>query len=232
MNEVGEGLRSLDGMWVYLFGAVMVALSALIPPVPSTTLYVAMGALAANSDTLNPLLLGVSMLAGALAGDMATYALAVRFDVVNWRILAGRRWQAALAATRSRLQYNDLPLVMTSRFIPMGRLTMNIGSALVPHTWRVFIQHSFIAGVIWSVYSVGVGLLSGVWDGLSTEVAVLLAIVVSLVLGRAINNVISWWETRNLPAPTVQRKPKLRRRSVQRTEAKRETTQENPVPEA
>ena len=99
MNEVGEGLRSLDGMWVYLFGAVMVALSALIPPVPSTTLYVALGALAANTDSLNPLLLGASMLVGALAGDAATYALAVRFDVVNWRILAGRRWQAALAAT-------------------------------------------------------------------------------------------------------------------------------------
>ncbi|MGP5228369.1 DedA family protein [Arthrobacter rhombi] len=232
MNEVGEGLRSLDGMWVYLFGAVMVALSALIPPVPSTTLYVALGALAANTDSLNPFLLGASMLVGALAGDAATYALAVRFDVVNWRILAGRRWQAALAATRSRLKYNDLPLVMTSRFIPMGRLTMNIGSALVPHTWRVFLQHSLIAGVLWSVYSVGVGLLSGVWDGLSTEVAVLLAIVVSLVLGRAINNVISWWETRNLPAPSVQRKPKLRRRAVQRAETKRETTQENPAPEA
>lgn len=232
MNEVGEGLRSLDGMWVYLFGAVMVALSALIPPVPSTTLYVALGALAANTDTLNPLLLGASMLVGALAGDAATYALAVRFDVVNWRILAGRRWQAALAATRSRLKDNDLPLVMTSRFIPMGRLTMNIGSALVPHTWRVFLQHSLIAGVLWSVYSVGVGLLSGVWDGLSTEFAVLLAIVVSLVLGRAINNVISWWETRNLPAPTVHGKPKMRRRAAQRAEAKQESTQENPAPGA
>lgn len=227
MNEVGEGLRSLDGMWVYLFGALMVALSALVPPVPSTTLYVALGALAANSDSLNPFLLGVSMLVGALAGDIATYALALRFDVVNWRILAGRRWQAALSATRSRLKYNDLPLVMTSRFIPMGRLTMNIGSALVPHTWRVFIQHSLIAGVLWSVYSVGVGVLSGVWDSLSTEVAVLLAIVVSLVLGRAINTVISWWETRNLPAPTVQGQTK-QRRAVQRAAAKRAKAAENP----
>ncbi|MDN6168466.1 MAG: DedA family protein [Arthrobacter sp.] len=232
MNEVGEGLRSLDGTWVYLFGAVMVALSALIPPVPSTTLYVALGALAAQTDTLNPLLLAASMLVGAIAGDAAIYALAVRFDVVNWRILAGRRWQAALAATRNRLKDHDLPLVMTSRFIPMGRLTMNIGSALVPHTWRVFLQHSLIAGVLWSVYSVGVGLLSGAWDGLSTEVAVLLAIVVSLVLGRAINNVISWWETRNLPAPTVAGKSKLRRRAVKRAASAQEAPAENPVSEA
>ena len=172
------------------------------------------------------------MLVGAFAGDVLTYALAVRFDVVNWRILAGRRWQAALAATRSRLKDHDLPLVMTSRFIPMGRLTMNIGSALVPHTWRVFIQHSLIAGVLWSVYSVGVGVLSGVWDGLSTEVAVLLAIVVSLVLGRAINTLISWWETRNLPAPTVHRQPKLRRHAARKAAARNADTTENRLPGA
>lgn len=203
MNELGEGLRSLDDFWVYAVGALFVTVSALIPPVPSTTLFVALGALAANSDSLSPLLLGVAMLIGALAGDVATYALALRFDVVHWRILSGRRWQAALAAARSRLRDHDLPLVMTSRFIPLGRLTLNVGSALVPHPWGVFFRNSLIAGVIWSAYSVGVGVLSGLWEELDTEFAVLLAIVVSLVLGRAISTVIHWWETRNMPAAVL-----------------------------
>ncbi|MDN6201629.1 MAG: MFS transporter, partial [Micrococcaceae bacterium] len=57
-------------------------------------------------------------------------------------------------------------------------------------------------------------------------------IVVSLVLGRAINNVISWWETRNLPAPTVAGKSKLRRRAVKRAASAQEAPAENPVSEA
>lgn len=200
MNELGEGLRSLDDVWVYAVGALFVTVSALIPPVPSTTLFVALGALAANSDSLNPVLLAVAMLIGALAGDLATYALALRFDVVHWRILSGRRWQAALAAARTRLRDKDLPLVMTSRFIPLGRLTLNVGSALVPHPWSVFFRNSLISGIVWSAYSVGVGVLSGLWEELDTEFAVLLAIIVSLVLGRVISTVIHWWETRNMPA--------------------------------
>lgn len=216
MNELGEGLRSLDDVWVYAVGALFVTLSALIPPVPSTTLFVALGALAANSETLSPLLLGVAMLIGALAGDMATYALALRFDVVHWRILSGRRWQSALAAARSRLKDNDLPLVMTSRFIPLGRLTLNVGSALVPHPWGVFFRHSLIAGIAWAVYSVGVGVLSGLWEGLDTEFAVLLAIVVSLVLGRLISTAIQWWETRSMPAAVVAARTGLRARRQRR----------------
>ncbi|WP_372697605.1 DedA family protein [Arthrobacter sp. JSM 101049] len=216
MNELGEGLRSLDDIWVYAVGALFVAVSALIPPVPSTTLFVALGALAANSDSLNPVLLGVAMLMGALAGDIVTYLLALRFDVVHWRILSGRRWQAALAAARSRLKDNDLPLVMTSRFIPLGRLTLNVGSALVPHPWSVFFRNSLIAGIVWSIYSVGVGVLSGLWEDLDTEFAVLLAIVVSLVLGRLISTAIQWWETRSMPSAVVAARTGLRARRRRR----------------
>lgn len=216
MNEWGEGLRSLDDVWVYVVGALFVTVSALIPPVPSTTLFVALGALAANSDSLNPVLLGIAMLIGALAGDLATYALALRFDVVHWRILSGRRWQSALAAARSRLKDNDLPLVMTSRFIPLGRLTLNVGSALIPHPWNVFFRHSLIAGIVWSIYSVGVGVLSGLWEGLDTEFAVLLAIVVSLVLGRLISTAIHWWETRSMPSAVVAARTGLRARRKRR----------------
>lgn len=220
VNELGETLRSLDSGWVYVIGALFVTFSALIPPVPSTTLYVALGALAANSESLDPWLLGLSMLVGALAGDAATYALALRFDVVHWRILGGRRWQAALAAARSRLVDNGLPLVMTSRFIPLGRLTLNVGSALVPHPWKVFATHSLIAGVAWSIYSVGVGVLSGLWEGLDTEFAVLLAIVVSLVLGRGISAAIHWWETRKVPSAVVAAGTGLRARAAGRIAAR------------
>lgn len=192
VDQLGELLRDVDSWWVYPLGALFVTVSAMLPPVPSTTLFVALGALSASSDALNPFLLATAMLAGAMAGDVGTYALARRFDMSSWSLMRGRKRQAALSSARRRLASDGLPLVMTSRYIPLGRLTMNLAASLAPVPWRRFLLQAGIAGLVWSAYSVGVGVLSGVWPQLSTEFAVVLAIAVSLVLGKAISMVVEW----------------------------------------
>ncbi|WP_051299163.1 DedA family protein [Arthrobacter castelli] len=199
MNELGELLRSLDYWWIYPAGALFVTVSAMIPPVPSTTLFVALGSLSAQTDHLNPYLLAAAMLAGAVAGDAATFFVARRFNLTERKFFSGRRWQSGFQAARTRLGRKGLPLVLTSRFVPLGRLTLNVAAAMVPQPLRRFMAHSVLAGVLWSAYSVGVGTVSGALPQLSTEFAVLLAIAVSLALGTAINHAVSWWEGRQLP---------------------------------
>jgi membrane-associated protein len=200
MGELGELLRSLDYWWIYPAGALVVAVSALVPPVPSTTLFVALGSWSVHSAQLNPYLLAVCMLAGAVAGDAATFVLVRHFNLTEKRIFAGRHWQSAFRAAQTRLEGKGLPLVLTSRFVPLGRLTLNVAAGLVPQPMRRFMVHSLIAGILWSAYSVGIGALSGSWPQVSTEFAVLLAIAVSLVLSTVINNAVTWWEERRLPA--------------------------------
>lgn len=199
MNELGELLRSLDDWWIYPAGALFVAASAMVPPVPSTTLFVALGSLSVHSAQLNPYLLTVAMLAGAITGDAATFFLVRRFNLAEHKFFSGRHWQSGFRSARLRLGRKGLPLVLTSRFVPMGRLTLNVAAAMIPQPVRRFLTHSALAGVLWSAYSVGIGAISGAWPQLSTEFSVLLAIAVSLVLGTVINHVVSWWEGRQLP---------------------------------
>ncbi|MGG5752583.1 DedA family protein [Zafaria sp. Z1313] len=199
MNELGEALRELDSWWIYPVGALFVAVSALLPPVPSTTLFVALGSLAVNTGELDLMLLGAAMFVGGVAGDAATFLLARRFNLTELPVFAGRRWQSTFAAARARLDRNGLPLVLTARFVPLGRLTINVAAALVPQATRRFMAWSVIASVVWSAYSVGVGALSGAWPSLSTEFAVVLAIAVSLILGRLITFAITWWENHQIP---------------------------------
>ncbi|MGW6174240.1 DedA family protein [Arthrobacter sp. NPDC055138] len=199
MDELGELLRSLDYWWIYFVGTLFVTVSAMVPPVPSTTLFVALGSLSVHTDQLNPYLLAAAMLAGAVAGDTATFVLVRHFKLAERMIFAGEHRQAAFRAARTRLGRKGLPLVMTSRFVPLGRLTLNVAAGMIPQPGRRFLAHSVIAGVLWSAYCVGVGALSGAWPQLSTEFAVLLAIAISLVLGWLINQAISWWEGRQLP---------------------------------
>ncbi|MGJ9403525.1 DedA family protein [Arthrobacter sp. KK5.5] len=196
MDQWGELLRGLDPLWVYPLGALIVTLSAMVPPVPSTTLFVGLGAVSASSDALDPYLLAAAMFAGALAGDAATYALARRFDMASWSLMRGRKRQSALDSARRRLAHDGLPLVMSSRYIPLGRLTMNLASSLTPVPWNRFLVHACVAGAVWSVYSVGVGAMSGIWPQVSTEFAVVLAIAVSLLLGKAFSMLAEWVEDR------------------------------------
>lgn len=198
MNELFDTILALHPAWLYGVGAAFVAVSALLPPVPSTTLFVGLGALAGSEGHPNPYLLGLSMLAGALAGDVATYLLARRFRVTEWRIFSGARWQRTFRGARMRLTKNPTSLTLTSRFIPLGRLTMNVGAAVVPVPLASFVVQALMAGIIWSVYSVGIGVASSSWPGVSTGFTVVVAIAVSLLLGRLINQLVAWREGRRL----------------------------------
>lgn len=193
MEWLTEELTALDSAWLYPVAAFFVALSALVPPVPSTCLFVALGALSAKGGTPNGALLVAAMLTGAVAGDLATYLMIRRRDVANWRFLQGPRTQKALNASKDRMATHAVSWVLSSRFIPMGRLTMNVACAVTPVPWRTFMLYSVTAGVVWSLYSVGVGALSGLLPGLSTEFAVVLAITLSLLLGRAIAALSAWY---------------------------------------
>lgn len=199
--EIGEFLRNLDSGWVYLFGALSVALSAVLPPVPSTTLFVALGSVSASSGQLNSVLLAAAMFAGAVAGDLATFLLVRRFKLHEWSFFAKPRWRSAFRSAGQRLEDKGLPFVLASRFVPLGRLSLNVAAAVTGQPLRAFAAHSALAGLLWSAYAVGVGTLSGSWPALSTQAAVLLAIGFSLVLGRLINYAVERWENRDQPAP-------------------------------
>lgn len=186
-------MSAADSGWVYPLGAIFVALSALFPPIPTTSLFVALGALSATDNLPNGFLLVVAMLAGAVGGDLGAYELVRRRDMANWKLLRGPRAEKALHASRERLAKHAASWVLTSRFVPMGRLTMNVASAITPVPRGRFILYSLAAGILWSVYSVGIGALSGLLPGLSTEFAVVIAIAFSLLLGRAISAGVTWY---------------------------------------
>lgn len=195
MNVITEAvLAGADSPWVYVVGFLAVTASALFPPVPSTSLFVALGALAATGPAPIPLLLVASMTAASMAGDYLLYALGRRFPPEQWPLLRGPRRQRALAAAEERLRVRPSELVITSRFIPLGRLTVNMVAGASRLPLRKFALTALLAGIVWSAYSVGMGFVSARWLPLPTLVTVLVAIALSLVLGKLLNVVLDWWD--------------------------------------
>lgn len=192
MELVAFDPEVLDGVWVYIVGGGFVMVSAFIPPVPSTTVFVALGALAGADGGPLPTLLVVAMVLGALAGDLLTYWFTKLVGHTRWGSNRGARRERAVSSATRRLRQRPYMFMLTSRFIPLGRLSSNIAATVAGYPLRAFTVFSLVSGLVWSMYAVGVGMLTRHWPNISTQVAVLIAIGASIILGWLVGKVSTW----------------------------------------
>ena len=204
MDLAADTTGFLHSFWIYLLGGGFVMASAIIPPIPSTTVFVALGAVAGldGGPAAAPLVL--AMMAGALAGDLITYWGTKMLGHTRWGTTRGPRRQRAVEAATRRLRQRPFMFMLTSRFIPLGRLSSNIAATLAGYPLRAFTAFSLVSATIWSLYSVGIGIMTQFWPGVSTQLAVVIAIAFSLVLGWLVGKVSTWFldrkNARQVPA--------------------------------
>lgn len=192
MDLASSASPILGSLWIYPVGAIFVMLSALLPPIPSTTVFVALGAVAGLDGGPKALPLVAAMMVGALAGDLLTYWLMKVFGHTKWGSTRGPRRQRAVDSATRRLRQRPYMFMLTSRFIPLGRLSANIAATVAGFPLRMFISYSLVSALVWSLYSVGVGICTRFWPGISTQAAVIVAIAASIILGWLLGKVSTW----------------------------------------
>lgn len=193
MDLASDSTGFLSSFWIYATGGAFVMVSAIIPPVPSTTVFVGLGAIAGLEGGPSALPLVVAMMAGALAGDLLTFWGTKLFGHTKWGSVRGPRRQRAVDAATRRLRQRPYMFMLTSRFIPLGRLSSNIAATVAGYPLRAFTMFSLVSATIWSLYSVGIGMLTRLWPDISTQAAVVVAIVFSIVLGWLVGKVSTWF---------------------------------------
>ena len=192
MELAADATGFLASFWVYLIGAIFVTGSALIPPIPSTTVFVGLGAVAGLDGGPNAGFLVLAMMVGAVAGDVATFGVMRLFGNTRWGSKRGPRRQRAVDSGTRRLRERPYMFMLTSRFIPLGRLSSNMAATIAGYPLRAFVVFSLVSAGIWSLYSVGIGILTQFWPNVSTQLAVLVAIAASIVLGWLVGKVSTW----------------------------------------
>ncbi|MFQ4147698.1 VTT domain-containing protein [Arthrobacter sp. LAPM80] len=193
MDLAADTTGFLHSFWLYVVTGGFVMVSGLIPPVPSTTVFVALGALAGLDGGPRAIALVLAMMVGAVAGDLLTYWFTKMFGNTRWGSSRGPRRDRAVAAATRRLRQRPYMFMLTSRFIPMGRLSSNIAATVAGYPLRAFTAFSVTSAAIWSAYSVGIGMLTRQWPNISTQFAVVIAIVLSIVLGWLVGKVSTWF---------------------------------------
>ncbi|GAA1123334.1 hypothetical protein GCM10009670_12720 [Citricoccus alkalitolerans] len=171
MTDMQPGLdtawvESLGG-WFHLLTAVLVAIDAPVPPVPSELFVIGSGAMSQlGSVALVPSVLAAWL--GCWAGDIGLYAL-FRFQLTG--LLDRASWGQRIHRGILRLLEKAGPApgyasLFVLRFVSGGRTASMAASGIAGIPWGPFLALSGVGSAAWSVYMVGLGWFTGSATGL------------------------------------------------------------------
>ena len=174
---------------VVVFAVCM--LDAFFPPVPSDIVLVAAVAVAAAGSPalLVPLILVAA--AGAIIGDNIVFAIGRRVGATRYRWMRGRPMRAAIAGAERQLRVRPASLIITGRYIPVGRIAVNLTAGSVGMPRRTFVPLSIVAGGSWSLYMFAVALIASAWSQDNPLLSALIAAVSAVLLGLLVDRVMS-----------------------------------------
>jgi len=178
--------------WLLAVLFALVVGDAFLVVLPSETLVVALGALAASTGHPSLWLVVPVAAVGAVVGDSAVVGLGRAVGTDRWGWQRRGRIGRAIVRAREFVLRRPATLILTARYIPFARIAVNlsVGAARLP--WSRFLPLSALAGTAWALYNVAIGALFGAlfaetpWLGIvvSVPVAVAIGATVDLLLGR------------------------------------------------
>ena len=169
--------------WVLLLVFLVAAGDALVPPVPSEPVVVALAAVSAAADGPNLLLLGAVAAAGAFLGDTATFLLGRRIGADRLARAPRPALRRAVDAAAVTLGRRGALVILVARYVPLGRVAVNLTAGATAYPQRRFLGFAALAALSWSAWSVAVGALAGTWVADSPLLGAAAGVAVALLLG-------------------------------------------------
>jgi membrane-associated protein len=145
----------------YLVVFVAAGLDVVFPLIPSETIVITAGVLAAQGELL---IWGIVPLValGAFLGDNLSYLLGRRIgDPVADRLFTGEKGQARLRWAEEALRRRGAILIGVGRFIPGGRTATTFAAGTLEMPYRQFLVADAVAASLWALYVSMLGYLGG-----------------------------------------------------------------------
>ncbi|MDR2113729.1 MAG: VTT domain-containing protein [Bifidobacteriaceae bacterium] len=207
VNQLIIGLAGSPWALVAVFAVAVI--DGFFPPVPAETLVVATAAAFAGSGQWwQALVLWALAAGGALTGDCIAYTLGQWFNASQWRMFRQGKGHHALQSVRRTFGRGAAPLIMVARFIPVGRVAVNLTAGTVRYPFRRFVVIDGVAAACWAAYSVAVGHIAGKAAGDNPLLGVVIGIVFAISLGTLVQWLVNRHYGKNLPPePELESEP-------------------------
>lgn len=224
-----------ESLWIYPGVFVLSLLDGFFPVVPSESVIIATATTSLQTGKPLLVLIFVAGAIGAWCGDQIAYLIGARADVRQWRIFRRGRWLRSLDWAENQLERRGATLIVAARFIPMGRVLVNLSAGALRYPHRRFMGVDAVAVTIWSAWSVALGTVAGAIfpeDNLLLSISV--GVVAGVVLGFAVEKILSWigFEKPTLPDLAADIEESLtpeERAAAEALEAEREARREQRI---
>lgn len=182
-------LQAVASPWLVLVLFVVTVVDGFFPPVPSETVLVAAAAASVSGGGANLLLLGLVAAIGAALGDNIAFLIGRRIGTTRAGWMRRPRIAAAFAHAERALETRSAALILGARYIPVGRVAVNMTAGALRFPWRRFLPLSIVAGASWSALSLAIGLLAGQWVQDQPLISAAIGIVIALLIGVVIDRI-------------------------------------------
>ena len=192
ISAVSDWAVALAGTpWVFLALYAFATIDGFFPPIPSESVIIALAALFVASSSPDFWILGAVAAAGAFTGDQIAYSIGKHVPIRHLRFMQGERAQKAIRWAESALEHRGAAFIITARYIPIGRVAVNMTAGTTGFPRIRFTGLAAIAAISWSIYSVALGIGAGVWLKGSPLLAVVVGVAGGLLLGVIVDQIIS-----------------------------------------
>ncbi|KGN36634.1 alkaline phosphatase [Knoellia subterranea KCTC 19937] len=158
---------------------------------PSESVVITLAAFGAAHGSPHLLALGAAAAVGAFLGDNLTFAAARRSGLGRLRNSPRPRMRSAFRRAEDELDRRGGLAIIVARYIPVGRVAVNVTAGAGSFDRRRFVLLSAVAATMWAGWSVAIGALAGNWVEENPLLGAIAAIAVAATLGMLVDRVLS-----------------------------------------
>ncbi|MFW5473795.1 DedA family protein [Knoellia sp. CPCC 206450] len=182
--------QNAAALWVLPALFLLATFDALLPPVPSESVVIALAAFGAASGSPHLLALSAVAAAGAFVGDNLTFTVARRSGLTRLRTSPRPKLRAGFLRAEAELERRGALAIVVARYIPVGRVCVNVTAGAGSFSQRRFVLLSALAATSWAAWSVGIGALAGLWVEQNPLLGAVGGIAVAGALGLLVDRVL------------------------------------------
>jgi membrane protein DedA with SNARE-associated domain len=167
----------------YLLITAFVAGDGVFPSVPGELALIGGAILAADHELSLGLVLCAGIV-GGLIGDNASYLIGAKIGApASQRLFRGQRSRSRLQWASDQLAEHGRVIILTGRFIPVGRTATTFSAGMLAMPWRRFVAIDAVAVLAWAFYASFAGYVGGRAFGLDGAAVLVGAVVLASLLG-------------------------------------------------
>lgn len=183
-------LETAASVWIYPAMFASAFIDGFFPPVPSESVLVTL-VISAQATGVPWLWLIIPVAGvGAWLGDQVAYLFGRRYGTERLLAMRSARGRKTVSWARRALARRGALFIIAARYIPVGRVAVNMSAGALGYPQRRFMTFSGVAAVLWAGYSALIGFAAAEVLGHDPLLAMVVGVVGGGLLGLVVDRVV------------------------------------------